>query len=123
MSVTIKSMSPQLVVSSLEQSIGFYTNKLGFDIDFQYEDFYAGIVKDGFNIHLKSGTPLAEERKHKRDNEDLDLVFSVSNVEELYDEYSSKSVNIIQPLRQMPYGKEFYITDPDGYILSFMSGE
>jgi len=26
-------------------------------------------------------------------------------------------VNIIEPLREMPYGREFYITDPDGYIL------
>jgi hypothetical protein len=29
-------------------------------------------------------------------------------------------VIIVQPLRAMPYGKEFYIADPDGYILSFL---
>jgi hypothetical protein len=24
------------------------------------------------------------------------------------------------PLRQMPYGKEFYVRDPDGYVLGFV---
>ena len=50
----IKKMSPQLLVADIDRSIEFYTNKLGFDIDFRYEDFYSGISKDGFSIHLKS---------------------------------------------------------------------
>lgn len=113
-------MSPQFVVADLNSSVEFYTTRLGFDIDFRYEDFYAGVTRDGFTIHLKSGSPLAEERKRKRANEDLDLVFSVFNIEALYRELSGKSVEIIQPLREMPYGKEFYISDPDGYIISFL---
>lgn len=116
----INSMSPQFVVADLNSSVEFYTTRLGFDIDFRYEDFYAGVTRDGFTIHLKSGSPLAEERKRKRANEDLDLVFSVFNIEALYRELSGKSVEIIQPLREMPYGKEFYISDPDGYIISFL---
>lgn len=30
------------------------------------------------------------------------------------------AIEIIQPLRTIPYGKEFYITDPDGYIIGFL---
>jgi hypothetical protein len=30
------------------------------------------------------------------------------------------AIEIIQPLRAMPYGKEFYIADPDGYIIGFL---
>ncbi len=116
----INSMSPQFVVTDLDSSIEFYTASLGFDIDFRYEDFYAGLNKEGFTIHLKSGSSSAEERQRKRAHEDPDLVFSVSNIEALYRELSGKSVEIIQPLREMPYGKEFYISDPDGYIISFL---
>jgi len=32
----------------------------------------------------------------------------------------SRSVEIIQPLGNRLYGKEFYIADPDGYILAFL---
>jgi len=116
----IKKMSPQLLVSDLESSIEFYTEKLGFDLDFRHEDFYAGVIKEGYSIHLKLGSPASDERQSKRDNEDLDIVFSVQGIEDLYEEYSTRSVEFTQPLRAMAYGKEFYVADPDGYILGFL---
>jgi len=61
-----------------------------------------------------------EERENKKENNDLDIVFSVDNVDALYEEYSQKPIEIIQPLCERPYGKEFYIADPDGYILAFL---
>src|SRR5580765_3337406 len=107
----IKKMSPQLFVSDLGRSIEFYTKKLGFDIDFRYEDFYSGISKQGFSIHLKLGKSSNAESQFKRNNEDLDIVFSVEGIEDLYEEISAKSVELVQPLRAMNYGKEFYIAD------------
>ena len=115
----IKSLSPLLIVSDLEHSIRFY-NGLGFETAFIYSGFYAGLAKDGFSIHLKSGTPRIEERESRRKDEDLDVVFSVDQIENLYEAVQHMPVNIIQPLRDMPYGSEFYITDPDGYILGFV---
>jgi len=113
-------MSPQLVVSNIERSIEFYTEKLGFAVEFRYSDFYVGIIKDGYTVHLKSGNPFIEERKNKRANEDLDIIFSVKDIEYLYEELSNRSVQFLQPLRTMPYGKEFYVADPDGYIIAFL---
>ena len=71
----IKKMSPQFLVTDLDRSLEFYTKKLGFDLDFRYEDFYSGVIKDGYSIHLKLGEPTVEERQNKRENEDLDIVF------------------------------------------------
>ncbi|WP_410220578.1 VOC family protein [Pedobacter sp.] len=116
----LKKMSPQLLVSNLEQSINFYTNKLGFNLAFSYENFYAAVGKDHFSIHLKSGKPLLKERMQKRDNQDIDLIFSVDKIEDLYLRALAESIEIVQPLRNMPYAKEFYIADPDGYILAFI---
>jgi uncharacterized glyoxalase superfamily protein PhnB len=116
----IKKMSPQFLVADIEHSIEFYTKKLDFEVDFRYEDFYAGIIKDNYSIHLKSGKPSIEERESKREKIDLDIIFSVEGVEDLYEELMNKSVEIVQPLCDRPYGKEFYIADPDGYILAFL---
>jgi catechol 2,3-dioxygenase-like lactoylglutathione lyase family enzyme len=115
----IKKMSPQLLVSDIESSIGFYTKKLGFDVDFRYEDFYAGIIKDGYSIHLKVSRSLVQ-KESSRSNEDIDIIFSVDDIEGLYNEFSSKSVEFTQSMREMPYGKEFYVTDPDGHIIAFL---
>jgi predicted enzyme related to lactoylglutathione lyase len=116
----IKRMSPLLVVSNLERAISFYTKQLGFDLDFRYEDFYAGIIKDGHSIHLKLGEYSAEDRQTKKDNQDLEITFAVDGIEDLYEEISARSVEITQPLRDMPYGKEFYVADPDGNVISFL---
>jgi len=120
LSFRIKKMSLQFVVSDLQRSIEFYTKELNFDLDFLYEDFYAGIIKEGFSIHLKLGKPSADERLSKKNNEDLDVSFSINNIDYLYEEITKRSINVIQPLREMRYGKEFYITDPDGYIIAFI---
>ena len=113
-------MSPQLLVIDLERSITFYTEVLEFNVDFRYEDFYCGISKDGHPIHLKQAKPNIEERKNRRDNEHVDISFAIEEIENLYETLLSRATEITQPLREMPYGKEFYIADPDGYILSFL---
>lgn len=112
---TIQTMSPQLRVADIDRAIRFYTEKLGFILDFQYEDFYAGVVKDGCSVHLKLGESFRENT-----TEDLDLVFSVDDIESVYSLLIDRAVDICQPLRDMPYGKEFYVTDPDGNKLAFL---
>ena len=117
---SITKMSPQFLVTDLQRSIGFYTQQLGFSVEFIHEDFYAGLVKDGCSLHLKHETPSTEERKNKRTHHHLDIVFGVTGVEKLHEEYVAKGINIVQPLCERPYGTEFYIADPDGYILAFL---
>lgn len=118
--LNIKKMSPQFLVKDIEQSIEFYIKKLGFELDFFYDGFYAGIVKDGHSIHLKSGQPNKEERENKKENNHPDIVFGVEAADALHDELVNKNVEIIRPLCDQPYGREFYISDPDGYILAFL---
>ena len=110
-------MSPQLRVAHLERAIEFYTQKLSFSLDFRYEDFYAGILRDAHSIHLKCAGPSASGGKS---SDDLDITFAVDNIEALYKELQGKEIDIVQPLRDMPYGREFYIADPDGNRIAFM---
>jgi len=113
----IKIMSPIVHVTHIEQSIEFYTKKLGFSLDFRYEDFYAGILKDGNSIHLKAG-----ERRWDGENEkdELVILFTVEDIELLFTDLVNNSIQIVQPLREMPYGREFYISDPDGNHFGFV---
>lgn len=89
----IKKMSPQFLVTNLDRAITFYTSKLGFDLAFHYEDFYAGIIKDGCSIHLKRGKPSTEERQNKRENNDLDIVFAVVDVDSFYEQLAKSEAN------------------------------
>ena len=116
-------MSPLFLVADIDRSIAFYTRHLGFKLDFRYEDFYCGLSRDGNTIHLKAAPTSEEERRNRRDNEHVDVTFLVEGIEGLYHEIGGKQAEIIlQPLRDMPYGREFYVIDPDGYILAFLDG-
>lgn len=119
----IERMSLQLVVTELERAVEFYTEKLGFSIDFRYEDFYVGIIKDEHSIHLKHGEVSLEKRQDRGVNEHLSMMFSVRDIEAVFAHLRAKSVDMVQPLREMPYGKEFYIADPDGHLIGFIGQE
>jgi predicted enzyme related to lactoylglutathione lyase len=74
------------------------------------------MVRDGFSIDLKEGKPNGNKV-----NGDIDLMFNVEDLEGVYRLLAGRA--IIEPLREMPYGKEFYIEDPDGYVLAFLKAE
>jgi len=44
-------------------------------------------------------------------------------IEALASEMIASGASISVPLRQMPYGKELYVRDPDGYVLGFVEAQ
>ena len=46
-------IAPQFLVDDLGRAIAYYRDKLGFQLDFEYQSFYASVTRDGFAIHLK----------------------------------------------------------------------
>ncbi len=109
-------ISTQLVVADIERSIQFYTGSLGFELNFKHEDFYAGLGAGPYSIHLKHGDRIP---KNPEESDHVDIVIGVTNLDSCYEAVQSESVTVIQPLREMPYGREFYIEDPDGHRLAF----
>ena len=51
--MTITGAIPQLRTTDLVESIRFYTAVVGLTLEFQYEDFYAGIRAGNSVFHLK----------------------------------------------------------------------
>ncbi len=117
---TVTSAAPQFLVDDLDATLAFYKDVLGFHVDFVYENFYAGISLGGGTIHLKCAPKLPEERKLRKDNEHLDAYFTVQDIQSLFNEWTSKKVAIARALETRPWGmRDFYVEDPDGYILCF----
>src|SRR3954469_12041721 len=116
----ITGIAPQFLVDDLDRAIAFYRDRLGFELDFKYESFYAGITRDGFAIHLKQAPKLAAERAHRKQHEHLDAYISVSGVRALCSEFQERGAELLKPLEQRPWAcLDFYVEDPDGYVLCF----
>jgi len=116
----VTGIAPQFLVDDLERAIAYYCDKLGFELDFKYQSFYAAVRRDGFAIHLKLAPKLDTDRANRKQNEHLDAYISVSGIEGLFSELEMRGAQVIKPLEERPWAcLDFYVEDPDGYILCF----
>ena len=120
MAAKITGIAPQFLVDDLDRAIAYYRDKLGFSVEFTYQSFYAGVSRDGFMIHLKQAPKLAADRAHRQQNGHLDAYVAVSGIDELYRDLLDRGASMTKPLEQRPWAcLDFYVEDPDGYILCF----
>jgi catechol 2,3-dioxygenase-like lactoylglutathione lyase family enzyme len=116
----VTGIAPQFLVDDLDRAIAYYCDKLGFELDFKYQSFYAAVRRDGFAIHLKCAPKLCADRANRKQNEHLDAYISVSGIQGLFSELEMRGAQVIKPLEQRPWAcVDFYVEDPDGYILCF----
>jgi uncharacterized glyoxalase superfamily protein PhnB len=121
--VSISTAAPQFLVDRLDEALSFCEQRLGFVRDFVYEDFYASVSRGGAVIHLICAAKSLVERSHRKSQEHLDAFLAVVGVNELHDELIRRGAPIIKPLDERPWGqRDFYVEDPDGYILCFSEG-
>jgi len=116
----VTSLAPQFLVDDLERSLAYYRDVLGFTFGEPWRGFYAIGRLDGLELHLKEAPKNQAERQHRRDNEHLDISAGVDGIEAFYAHCVAQGAMILKPLTATPWGtKDFYLEDPDGYIICF----
>jgi catechol 2,3-dioxygenase-like lactoylglutathione lyase family enzyme len=110
----------QLQTADLDASIRFYTESLGMNLAFKYENFYAGIEHDGHLFHLKHvdapDPSVAEVRKSGH----FHLYFEADDVAKLAETLREKSVPLVKDLHEtLWHTREFVIEDDQGHTLYF----
>ena len=116
----LTSLAPQFLVDDLERTIAYYRDVLGFAFGEPWNGFYAIGQRDGLELHFKQAPKNVAERQHRRDNEHLDASAGVEGIEAFYADCVTNGVTILKPLANTAWGtKDFYIEDPDGYIICF----
>jgi catechol 2,3-dioxygenase-like lactoylglutathione lyase family enzyme len=113
-------VAPVFRVTDLTRSLSYYRDRLGFEVEFNYKGFYVGVLRDGCRLHLKCSPPPTRDQMTIEAEEHLDACFGVQNAASLASGFATAGATFSVPLREMPYGKEFYVKDPDGYILGFI---
>jgi catechol 2,3-dioxygenase-like lactoylglutathione lyase family enzyme len=108
----------QLRTTDLEASIRFYTNTLGLALEFEHQDFYAGIRAGSQVFHLKlvdSADPSLEYVEH---GDHFHLYLEVDNASEVFEALARKGVRLVKPITDTPWGtREFVIKDDQGHTL------
>ena len=115
----VTSLAPQFLVDDLARSIAYY-QRLGFTFGEPWDGFYAIGTRDGLELHLKEAPKNKAERQYRREHEHLDAAAGVDGIEAFYGECVANGATILRPLAATAWGTmDFYIEDPDGYIIAF----
>ena len=113
-------VAPVFRVADLDRSISYYQHNLGFNVEFQHGGFYASLVRDGCHVHLRHADPRQHYQAEFEADEYVDACFNVQDAFYLASQFAKAGAKFAVPLRDTSYGKEFYVSDPDGHILAFV---
>ena len=118
--MTIKSITPQLRTTDMASTVRFYTEKLGFTVEFNYEDFYTGIRIGDQAIHLKLVDDRDPSIKFVDEGGHLHLYLETNGVTEFAEELKSRGVAMVEDVHETEWNtREFVIRDDQGHTLYF----
>jgi catechol 2,3-dioxygenase-like lactoylglutathione lyase family enzyme len=121
--MTVTGVIPQIRTTNLEESIDFYVSKLGFELGFQYRDFYAGINVGDQSFHLKLVDMRDPSIGFVSDGGHLHLYFTTDDVDAEAQKLRRNGVVFRKEVAATPWGtREFWVVDNQGHVLCFGQG-
>ncbi len=109
--------APVFPVANVQQTAEYYRDKLGFKINFTWEEpaSYAVIKRDDIGIHLTKASS-----DFKPANQHTAFYIFVYDVQKLYEEFKANQVELLNVPTKRDYGLiDFDVKDINGFILSF----
>lgn len=118
--MAISGATAQLRTTNLEESIRFYTEKLGLTLEFRYQDFYAGIRAGDQLFHLKLSDERDPSIKFVDDEGHFHLYFGTDDVAALAATLKRNGVPLVKDVHDTEWGtRELVIHDNQGHTLYF----
>ena len=126
MSLIATKLTPNLIVGSVERSLAFYTDVLGFargmTVPEQSPFVFASATSGPVEIFFNDRSTVAKESPQMAGlafGGGNTMFIEVDGIDALHDRVKPQ-VTIVLPIVTQWYGmREFAITDPDGYVITF----
>jgi uncharacterized glyoxalase superfamily protein PhnB len=121
----LSSIEAQLFVANIKSSCDFYTNKLGFAVEFMYGDppYYGQVVRDNARLNLRlvfEPVFVADVRKREHLLSASITVATANEIKQLFLSYQAAGVSFHQALKKEPWGaRTFIVSDPDENLILF----
>ena len=110
----------QLRTTDLAGSIRFYTRTLGLALEFQYEDFYAGIRAGDQVFHLKLVDRKDPSIEFVDEGQHFHLYLQTTDASATASALKANGVPLVKDVHDTPWGtREFVIRDDQGHTLYF----
>ena len=116
--MAITGIVPQLRTTDMASSIRFFTERLGFSVEFNYQDFYTGIRAGNQVFHLK----LVDERDpsipYVNEGGHFHLYLQTNGVAAFAARLKADGVPLVKEVHETPWNtREIVIHDDQGHTL------
>ncbi len=116
--MTITRIVPQLRTTDMASSIRFYTETLGFSLEFKYQDFYAGIRAGGQIVHLKLVDEPDSSIAYVDQGEHFHLYLETDDVTAFAATLKANGVELVKDVHETPWNtREIVLHDDQGHTL------
>ncbi|HMB56783.1 MAG TPA: VOC family protein [Arenimonas sp.] len=116
----ISAVIAQLRTTDLAASIRFYTAQLGLTLEFQHQDFYAGIRAGDQLFHLKLVDEKDPSIEFVRAGGHFHLYLETNDVAATADSLKKKGIRLLKEVHETAWDtREFVIEDDQGHTLYF----
>jgi uncharacterized glyoxalase superfamily protein PhnB len=125
----LNSIEPQLFVANFKSSCDFYTNQLGFRVEFVFgaPPYYGQVVRDKARINLRlvgEAVFAGDVRKREGLLSASITVATANEIKQLFLSYQAAGVSFHQALKKEPWGaRTFIVSDPDENLILFAGPE
>jgi catechol 2,3-dioxygenase-like lactoylglutathione lyase family enzyme len=121
----LNSIEAQLFVTDFKSSCDFYTNKLGFAVEFTYGDppLYGQVRRDHARLNIRlvcEPVFVGDVRKREQLLSASITVATAKEIKQLFLIYQAARVSFHQALKKEPWGaRTFVVSDPDDNLILF----
>jgi len=124
--IQLNKLTPNLIVSSVERSVAFYRDVLGFEVSMTVPEeapfVFAALTSGSVEVFLNALEPATAEYPSFKDRPiggTFTMFIEVTGIADVHAGLQSR-VRIVMPLEKKWYGMtEFAFEDPDGYLITF----
>ena len=122
----VKKLTPNMIVSNVEQSLAFYEGVLGFErgmtVPEQSPFVFASVTSGPVELFFNDRSTVEKESPQfagKMFGGGNTMFIEIEGIDAFHDAIKDR-VTIILPIVTQWYGmREFAIEDPDGYVITF----
>ena len=126
--MTFTSLTPNLMVEDVAATVAFYRDTLGFAVTATVPDevapVWANVTANGLSLMFQARASLTEELPQlagRAIGASQTLYIGVDDADALYAAIRERAQIIKAPYTAFYNAREFYIQDPNGYLLGFSS--
>ena len=114
----ISHVIPQLRTTDLAASIRFYTEQLGFTLEFRYSDFYAGLRAAGQIVHLKLVDTPDPSIDFVDTGEHFHLYLETDDATAAAERLRANGARLVKAVHDTDWGtREFAVKDDQGHTV------